>query len=131
MKETFASSNLNAGNGHRLAKPAGTGVPADRRKRRRALISAPIRIRAVDVTQGGPDQVSTTLDVSPNGVLFVTSDATFTTGMEVAVTFPYTKSAETAHAEQSGRVVRVSEMGDGRRSVAIALGLGVGEDIVD
>jgi CheY-like chemotaxis protein len=51
--------------------------------------------------------------------------------MEVAVTFPYTKSPMVAQAEQSGRVVRVTEMPDGCRSVAIALGVGVGEDIVD
>ncbi len=135
MKETFVSLNLgNTPSGHSLAKPAGAGpsrVPADRRKRRRALISAPIRVRAVDVTQGGPDEVSVTLDVSPNGVLFVTSLTMFTTGMEVAVTFPYEKAAQMARAEQSGRIVRISEMGDGKRSVAIALGVGVGEDIVD
>jgi len=134
MKETFASSRLsNTPSGHPVARPAETAtspIPTDRRKRRRALISAPIRVRAVDVTQGGPDEVSTTLDVSPNGVLFVTSLATFTTGMEVAVTFPYSNAA-LVRAEQSGRVVRISEMGDDRRSVAIALGLGVGEDIVD
>jgi len=135
MKETCASSNLgNPPSGHPLATPAGSEasrVPADRRKRRRALISAPIRVRAVDVTQGGPDEVSTTLDVSPNGVLFLTSLATFAAGMEVAVTFPYADSAQMVRAEQSGRVVRISDMGDDRRSVAIQLNLGVGEDIVD
>ena len=135
MKETFLSLNLgHTLRGHSHAKPAGAGpsrVPADRRKRRRALISAPIRVRAVDVTQGGPDEVSITLDVSPNGVLFLTSLTTFTTGMEVAVIFPWEKSAQIARAEQSGRVVRISEMGEGKRSVAIALGVGVGEDIVD
>jgi len=112
----------------------------DRRKRRRALISAPIRVRAVDVTEDGPDEVSTTLDVSRNGVQFVSdlpgstspaSHAGFAAGMEVGVTFPYTNTPQIAQAEQAGRVVRVSEMPDGRRSVAVALGLGVGEDIVD
>lgn len=51
--------------------------------------------------------------------------------MEVAVTFPYTKTPQISQTEQSGRVVRVTEMPDGRRSVAVALSLGVGEDIVD
>jgi len=51
--------------------------------------------------------------------------------MEVAVTFPYEKSAQMARAVQSGRVVRISEMGEGKCSVAIAMGVGVGEDIVD
>lgn len=103
----------------------------DRRRRRRALISAPIRVRGVDITEDGPDEVTTTLDVSRNGVLFVTSLGSFAAGMEVAVTFPYTKTPQISQAEQSGRVVRVTEMPDGLRSVAVALGVGVGEDIVD
>jgi CheY-like chemotaxis protein len=104
---------------------------ADRRRRRRAMISAPIRVRSVDVTQSGPDEISTTLDVSRNGVLFASSIDAFAAGMEVAVTFPYTKTPHLPQAEQPGRIVRVSEMADGRRSIAIALGVGVGEDIVD
>ena len=95
------------------------------------MISAPVRIRARDVTQDGPDEITTTLDVSRNGVLFASSLTTFAAGMEVAVTFPYSKTPPFEQAEQSGRVVRVSELPDGRQSVAIALGVGVGEDIVD
>jgi CheY-like chemotaxis protein len=135
MHETFESSNLPSsprGNPRTNGVSGGpSDVPGDRRKRRRALISAPIRVRAVHVTQGGPDEISTTLDVSRNGVLFATSLPTFAAGMEVAVTFPYAGSPLIPRSEQSGRVVRVSEMLDNRRSVAIALGVGVGEDIVD
>lgn len=105
--------------------------PAERRRRRRALISAPIRVRSADVTQDGPDEISTTLDVSRNGVLFASTLASFAAGMEVAVTFPYSDTPQIPLAEQPGRVVRVSELPDGRQSVAIALGVGVGEDLVD
>ena len=103
----------------------------ERRSRRRALISAPVRVRSLDVTDGGCDEISTTLDVSRGGVLFVSSQCTFVQGMEVAVTFPYTKVRGSAQAEQLGRVARVSEMADGCRSVAVALGVGVGEDLID
>jgi CheY-like chemotaxis protein len=105
--------------------------PNERRSRRRALISAPVRVRSLDVTECGPDEISTTLDVSRGGLLFVSSQGTFVQGMEVAVTFPYNKMPGTAQAEQAGRVARISEMADGRCSVAIALGIGIGEDIVD
>ncbi|HXX19073.1 MAG TPA: response regulator [Candidatus Acidoferrum sp.] len=160
MDEALESSNLGDNSGANAqahptskqdatAKPGGDASPsrigghdlscpyekkqegADRRKRRRALISAPIRVRNVDVTQGAPDEISTTLDVSRNGVLFATSLPTFAAGMEVAVTFPYTKTPQSQQAEQSGRVVRVTQMPDGRRSVAIALDVGAGEDLVD
>jgi len=129
LKPPPASPKTDAEPTQSAASSAANGT--DRRKRRRALISAPIRVRAVDVTEDGPNEVSTTLDVSRNGVQFVSSQANFAAGMEVAVTFPYTNTPQIAQAEQSGRVVRVTEMPDGRRSVAVALGLGVGEDIVD
>jgi CheY-like chemotaxis protein len=51
--------------------------------------------------------------------------------MDVAVVFPYHKSATGAHAEQFGRVVRLHETPDGRHAVAIALGVGIGEHLVD
>ena len=133
MSETLDSSNPhNASNATPPANAAAAGSPgADRRRRRRALISAPVRVRSVDVTQDGPDEISTTLDVSRNGVLFASSHPAYAAGMEVAITFPYTNMPHAVQAEQAGRVVRVTELADGRRSVAIALGIGVGEDIVD
>jgi two-component system cell cycle response regulator DivK len=103
----------------------------ERRRRRRALISAPVRVRGVDVTNGGPDEVSTTVDVSRIGLLFVSSLDCYSRAMEVMVTFPYSKAPHALHAEQAGRVMRVHQREDGRYAVAIALGLGVGEDLVD
>ncbi len=137
MSETLDSSlpqkDVNPGAPGSGAEPASLNgsAGADRRRRRRAMISAPIRVRSVDVTESGPDEISTTLDVSRNGVLFASWLDTFRAGMEVAVTFPFSRTPDVAQAEQSGRIVRVSELPDGRRSVAIALGVGVGEDIVD
>jgi CheY-like chemotaxis protein len=111
--------------------PLESGQKTDRRKRRRALISAPIRIRSIDVTSNGPDEVSTTVDVSRNGILFLTIDKSFHRGMEVAVTFPYTKCPGVPQSEQPGNVVRVSALSNGQIAVAIAFGLGNGEHIVD
>jgi CheY-like chemotaxis protein len=104
---------------------------SDRRRRRRALISSPVRVRGVDITNGGPDEISTTVDVSRLGLLFVTSLDCYSRGMDVMVTFPYSKAVNAIQAEQPGRVVRVHEGSDGKRRVAIALGIGVGEDLVD
>jgi CheY-like chemotaxis protein len=107
-------------------------VPApDRRRRRRALISAPVRVRGVNTTQNGPDEISTTVDVSRGGVLFIAETSDFERGMEVAVTFPYCSAPGALQAEQHGRIARVREMSDGRYAVAIALGVGAGEDLVD
>jgi CheY-like chemotaxis protein len=116
------------------SEPAKTPVvhpAADRRRRRRALISAPVRVRGVDVTNSGSGEISTTVDVSRFGILFVTSLACYSRGMDVMVTFPYSSSKHVVQAEQPGRVVRIHESPDGRRRVAIALRIGVGEDLVD
>jgi CheY-like chemotaxis protein len=104
---------------------------ADRRRKRRALISSPIRVRGIHVTSSGPDEITSTVDVSRYGLLFYTVLDTYQRGMDVAVVFPYHKSATGAHAEQFGRVVRLHELPDGRQAVAIALGVGVGEHLVD
>jgi len=103
----------------------------ERRSRRRALISAPVRVRSLDVTDGGPDEISTTLDVSRGGVLFATKNPSFSVAMPVMVTFPYSKSPVAVQAEQSGRVARVAKLPDGRYSVAVILRSGSGADLVD
>jgi two-component system, chemotaxis family, response regulator PixH len=94
--------------------------PTDRRRRRRALISAPIRVRTVSDASRF-DEIATTVDVSRTGILFHTPLAVYTRGTEVAVVFPYSQAPGTVHAEQNGQVVRVSDLGKGIRAVAIAL----------
>lgn len=103
----------------------------ERRSRRRAMISAPVRVRRVDLTTDGPDEVSMTLDVSRAGILFTSSVGAFEPGMEVAVTFPYSKSLVAIQAEQTGLVARVNEMGDGRRAVAVAFHACKEPEVVD
>jgi len=97
------------------------GRQLDRRTRRRAFISAPVRVRSAYGRSNGPDEISTTVDVSRNGFLFLSPRAGFAPGMVVSVTFPYSKSALAVQAEQPGRVVRVSAVADGRFAVGVAL----------
>ena len=52
-------------------------VATDRRKRRRALISAPVRVRGINVTDAVVDEISTTIDVSRGGILFVSSSPNY------------------------------------------------------
>ena len=104
---------------------------SDRRKRRRALISAPVRVRGINVTDAVVDEISTTIDVSRAGILFLSTSPNHARGMEVAVIFPYSSAPAALHAEQQGRIVRAFGTSDGRYAVAVALGEGVGEDIVD
>ncbi len=104
-------------------------LPAERRRKRRALITAPIRVRAID--RNYPDEITITVDVSRNGVLFVTSSDHFHRGMEVAVTFPFTKAACVPQSEQPGSIVRVSALSEGRVAIAVAFGLSSSQHTVD
>jgi CheY-like chemotaxis protein len=124
------SNECNAAAAAPSAAP-GASSRGERRSRRRALISAPVRVRSVDVTEDGPDEISTTLDVSRGGVLFVARQTSFEVGMVVAVTFPYSKSPVAVQAEQAGKVARITQLPDGRYSIAVILRSGAGEDLVD
>ena len=57
-------------------------------------------------------------NASKEGVYFLTTQQ-YRVGTEVVVSFPYPEAAD---VWQGGYVVRVSERGEGRRGVAIALG---------
>jgi CheY-like chemotaxis protein len=96
---------------------------AERRSKRRALISAPVRVRGIDLTQDGLEDITTTLNVSRLGILLTSANPAYYRSMDVMVTFPHSKAPNAIQAEQPGRVVRVSELPDGRRSIAIALGV--------
>ena len=91
----------------------------DRRKRRRALISAPVRVRPARITDDGPSEVTTTVDVSRSGLLFASEQGNYRVGMEVAVVFPYSAIPGEVYAEQIGVVVRHVPLADGRKGVAI------------
>ena len=106
-------------------KISSAGAPhrSERRHRRRAPIAALLRVRGTNITDAeNPDEISTTIDVSRAGLLFLTRSSSYRPGMKVAVTFPYSNAPSAIHAEQSGHVVRTVEMCDGLRAVAISLG---------
>ena len=94
--------------------------PKDRRRKRRALISAPIRVRSMSAARGS-DEIATTLDVSRTGILFHSPLNAYTRGMEVAVIFPFSQAPGAINIEQTGQVVRVTDLGNGLRAVAVAL----------
>jgi CheY-like chemotaxis protein len=130
--ESFGSARAKAATASSAASSQQTPqMQRERRRRRRAMISAPVRVRGVHTTRGGPDDVSITIDVSRVGILFLTRDASYYPGMDVAVTFPYSSAPGALQSEQSGRIVRIVELSGGRFAVAISLSAGAGQDLVD
>jgi CheY-like chemotaxis protein len=106
--------------GHDGHGNGGRDQSQERRRRRRALISAPVRVRSLNITEEGPSEVTTTIDVSRGGIFFVSELASYEKHMEVAVVFPFSGIPGDVHSEQMGHIVRVVEYEDGRRGIAVS-----------
>jgi CheY-like chemotaxis protein len=106
----------------RSSRPAAARpVRQERRHRRRVKISAPVRVRQVNLRHASEFDLTMTADVSREGILFETTRATYQRGQEVAVVFPYRAMlpGEQVH-EQRGQVVRVVRASENRYGVAVA-----------
>jgi diguanylate cyclase (GGDEF)-like protein len=89
----------------------------ERRRSRRIPLQAPARVRRNRWEVAAPD-MPTVMNASRGGIFF-TTDREYRVGMKVLVAYPYTGYND---VEQGGYVVRVVDMPEGRRGVAIALG---------
>lgn len=99
---------------------AGLAAKQERRHRRRVKISAPVRIRQLDMFQVNEFDLTMTVDVSREGILFESSHQNYTAGQEVAVVFPYAPASWDPVKEQRGQVVRVARASEKRFSIAVA-----------
>ena len=102
------------------ATMAGLAAKQDRRHRRRVKISAPVRVRHADVFLTNEFDLTMTIDVSREGVLFESSRQTYAAGQEVAIAFPYVPASWDPVKEQRGQVVRVARASEKRFSIAVA-----------
>jgi len=84
----------------------------------RENLSEPVRIRPCDPQY--PGEVCTTLNVSRSGLYFATSTGHYFPGMNVFVTLNF-RSDDQMHREQTGDVVRLEKLEDGKWGVAIRI----------
>lgn len=104
---------------------SGTTVPAslsdtDRRRKRRAKMAQPVRVRPSEPGANDFDEVLATLDVCRNGIYFPTQRETYKQGMRLFVTFPF-RGASEMNPEYIGQVVRIDRLPDGNLGVAVHL----------
>lgn len=95
-----------------------TQIP-ERRRRKRVKVSAQLRVRSTDPKAERFTEISTTIDVSRDGILFCTSRRDFWKGMSLGVTFPFSNAPNALNAEQSAEVVRATELADGQMGIAV------------
>ncbi|MFY9527884.1 MAG: response regulator [Candidatus Acidiferrales bacterium] len=91
----------------------------ERRRRKRAKISAQVHVKGGAGAAESFEEVCMSVDVSRDGLLFMTSHKTYHKGQRLHVTFPYSAAAAAINTAQVADVVRVVEMAGGKCGVAV------------
>src|SRR5580704_1681313 len=99
-------------------KAAAKSIDVERRRRKRAKISAQVHVRAVDSPEPF-EEVCKSIDVSRDGLLFTATRGGYWKGQILDVTFPYSTAAAALNTAQRAEVVRVSEQDGGNYGVAV------------
>jgi CheY-like chemotaxis protein len=90
----------------------------DRRRRRRAKISAQVHVRAVNSPEPF-EEVCMSVDVSRDGLLFSSKFSGYWKGQILEVTFPYSNMAGAVNQGQPAEVVRIDPQTAGKFGVAV------------
>lgn len=90
----------------------------DRRRRRRAKISAQVRICAVECAEPF-QEVCLSVDVSRDGLLFTSERPNYVKGQVLEITFPYSKLDSAGNQGQPAEVVRLVPQPGGKMGVAV------------
>ena len=90
----------------------------ERRRRKRAKISAQVHVRA-GAGMDTIEEICKSVDVSRDGLLFVSARAGFAKGQQLAVTFPYSGAAAALNTPQDAEIVRITPTEGGNFHVAV------------
>jgi hypothetical protein len=101
--------------------PSLASAPVERRRsrRRRVKTAQRIRIRPVQFTATGYEDVQTRENVSRNGVYFLTHRSDYRVDAMVYVTCPYSAQASTHGVDYIAKVVRVEPKPSDRFGIAL------------
>ena len=93
----------------------------ERRRKSRARLTLMIRERPSNAGVAEFDEILPTLNVSREGVYFASKNKIYRRGMRVFITYPYLDSPGSINRESLGEVVRIDQLDDGRRGIAVAI----------
>jgi CheY-like chemotaxis protein len=105
------------------AKPNSQGTSAgahngtDRRRRKRARITAQVHVRGVNCPEPF-EEVCKSIDVSRFGLLFTAARSGYWKGQRIDIVFPYSSAAAHLNSSQHAEIVRVTEQ-NGQFAVAV------------
>ena len=98
--------------------PATGPQGVERRRRKRAKISAQVHIRAIN-SPTAFEEVCKSVDVSRDGLLFVSSHSGYWKGQPLEVMFPYSSAASALNQVQTAEVARVVVHGEGLFGIGV------------
>jgi CheY-like chemotaxis protein len=113
VKSTISTTNSRASSSAN-SHPAGI----ERRRRKRAKISAQVHVRVVNAPEPF-EEVCKSIDVSRDGLLFLSARAGYWKGQQLEVTFPYSDAASALNTPQTAEVVRVETAAGSQHGVAV------------
>jgi hypothetical protein len=97
------------------------GARDERRRNRRFNLAQRIRVRPAGLDGPEFDDQQVTVNISRDGLYFLTRENNYRLGMKVMVTWPYDPTSGGVNLDYLGRVVRIVELPEGKRGVAIHL----------
>jgi hypothetical protein len=93
----------------------------ERRRKARLRLPQTVRVRPSDVHLHNFDEILPTLNTSRDSVYFVSKNASYKEGMRLFVTCPYSDGVGSLNRESLGKVVRIDDLGNGRRGIAVEI----------
>ncbi len=93
----------------------------ERRRTDRVPVELPVRVRPSAAQEPLFEEVCTTVNASRDGLYFTSANQSYTVGMQLLVTFPYSTVPNARNVDFIAQVVRLDQRQDGRTDVAVEL----------
>jgi len=93
----------------------------ERRRKARLRLPQTVRVRPSDIHLHNFDEILPTLNTSRDSVYFVSKNAFYKEGMRLFVTCPYSDGIGSLNRESLGKVIRIDDLGNGRRGIAVEI----------
>ena len=93
----------------------------ERRRKSRLRLPQTVRVRPSDAHLHDFDEILPTLNTSRDSVYFASKNEFYKEGMRLFVTYPYSDELGSINRESLGKVVRIDDLGHGRRGVAVEI----------
>src|SRR5712664_1070482 len=119
---TFARK-LESSASAKLCFPLTMARPPAQERRRKSRLRLPqtVRVRPSDPRRIDFDDILPTVNTSRDSVYFVSKNLAYEEGMRVFITCPYSDSPGSINRDSLGKVVRIDELGHGRRGIAVEI----------